>query len=58
MLARALSDDSDDNKWLWDLVTKINTIRNRIAHDLVYENLEEAISEMYLIAGDRVSIDV
>jgi len=47
---------NDDPAWLWLQVRELNTIRNKLAHSFIDENLEVRISKFIVTIADKQNL--
>ena len=52
-IAESMCLKNDDPAWLWIQVRELNTIRNKLAHSFIDENLEERISRFIATIANK-----
>jgi hypothetical protein len=56
-LAESLCIESEGGKWLWGQVNELNTIRNKLAHNLDSEKFEQRISNLISTVSNKQKLD-
>ncbi len=55
-MAQALRRRRRDEQWLWNTISELNHIRNRLSHDIEVSDLPGMLERLYEAAGPRIDI--
>ncbi|MEK6786446.1 MAG: hypothetical protein AABY61_13285 [Nitrospirota bacterium] len=56
VLVQSLRKKSSKEEWLWKTLRSLNSVRNRLAHDIETQHLPERIEKMYKTADRHIDI--
>jgi len=56
VIAQSLRQRRNDERWLWNTVSELNYVRNRLSHDIEISDFPNMLERLYKAAGHHIDI--